>query len=383
MISLTSTSVSGRGISTRSSTARFKCLNDAEPTAYANGAPLASFRAASAARSATDRSTTAARFISGHERGTSSSAAMMSVAMRRGSAILAARSCDATSSMTLTIVGFGPEDSSFDATLLAEPVLDVGDLQCFDDRLDVSIENLSQLVHRESNAMIGDAVLRKVVSANLCRSVAGADLRLAHSRALRFLLGEACVKETGAQHFHCLELVLELRFLVLLADHNSGGNVRYAHSGIGGVDALATGARRAEHVDAKVLVFDPEVDLFSFRKHGDRGSGGVNATLVFGNGHSLHAMNAGFPAHRSEDAFSFHLEDCFLDAAQSSLGVGDHLDAPAAFFGEAAVHAEEVCGKDSRFVAAGAGTYFDDGGTIVERVVGNERGLDALLELGD
>src|SRR5437763_4828937 len=63
-----------------------------------------------------------------------------------------------------------------------ELLLDVGELECFDDRLDVTVHHAGEIVRREADAVVRDAALRIVVRADLRRAVAGADLRLAHPR---------------------------------------------------------------------------------------------------------------------------------------------------------------------------------------------------------
>src|SRR5206468_12287524 len=66
--------------------------------------------------------------------------------------------------------------------------------------------------------MIGHAALRKVVRPDLRRTIARANLRLAHARPLRLLLRNAHVEQARSQDFHRLRLVLNLRTLVLLFD---------------------------------------------------------------------------------------------------------------------------------------------------------------------
>ena len=75
-------------------------------------------------------------------------------------------------------------------SLTAQTLLDVGHAQCVDERLDSAVHDAREIVRGESNAVIRNATLRKVVRANLRRSVAGSDLSLAHACALRFTLGE-------------------------------------------------------------------------------------------------------------------------------------------------------------------------------------------------
>src|SRR5689334_25447956 len=102
--------------------------------------------------------------------------------------------------------------------------------------------------------MVGDAALRIVVGSNLLRPVAAADLRSPHLGAFVLLLLNAQAEESRAEDFHRLELVLQLRLLVLLADDQAGGKVRDAHRGVGGVYALPARPRRAEDVDADVFI---------------------------------------------------------------------------------------------------------------------------------
>ena len=104
---------------------------------------------------------------------------------------------------------------------------------------------------------------------HFCGAIACTHLGLAHSRAFAFLLGDLCVEQTCTQHFHCLELVLQLRLLILLADDDAGRDVGDANGGVGGIHALSTGSRRAEDIDTQILVFDLEIDLLRFWQHGD------------------------------------------------------------------------------------------------------------------
>ncbi len=132
-------SVSGRGMSTRSSTSRVEMAELTRvPTAYANGAPARELRAAARARPRQRRSRLARRFIdAATSRGTSSSAATMSVATRRGSAIPARRSARRRAPRRpRAIVPDQPCGSACarESALLTESVLDVRDPERFDRR---------------------------------------------------------------------------------------------------------------------------------------------------------------------------------------------------------------------------------------------------------
>ena len=73
----------------------------------------------------------------------------------------------------------------------------------------------------EADAVIGDAALREIIGADALGAVAGADLALAVLRPLGIELGALEIVEPRAQHLHRLGLVLVLRLLVLLADHEA------------------------------------------------------------------------------------------------------------------------------------------------------------------
>src|SRR5690606_2469555 len=86
-----------------------------------------------------------------------------------------------------------------------------------DDRLQVSVEHLVEVVGLVAGAVVGDAVFREVVGADPLGAVDGADLaapRLAVLRVARVLGGG---EETGAQDAHRRLLVLQLALLVLAA----------------------------------------------------------------------------------------------------------------------------------------------------------------------
>ena len=94
--------------------------------------------------------------------------------------------------------------------------------QGIDDLVEAApLQHQIEAVQREADAVIGDAPLRKIIGADALRAVAGADLAAAGLRPLRIELGAFEIVEPGAQHLHRLRLVLVLRLLVLLADHEA------------------------------------------------------------------------------------------------------------------------------------------------------------------
>src|SRR6476619_5598701 len=115
----------------------------------------------------------------GQNRGTSRTAATMSRASSRASGT-PAPSSPVASSVSSVPNGRGSA-SAFTEVLLG------GGLQRLDDASEVAIEDALEIVQREVDAMIRDAVLRKVVGADFRGPIASADLGLPHARALRFL----------------------------------------------------------------------------------------------------------------------------------------------------------------------------------------------------
>src|SRR5439155_15139110 len=95
-------------------------------------------------------------------------------------------------------------------------------LQRFGELVEVPVYDLVEPVRRQLDAMVGDAVLGKVVGADLLRTLTAADLRTALLRELRLLALALELVQACAQHPHRLHLVLKLRLLVLHRDDDAG-----------------------------------------------------------------------------------------------------------------------------------------------------------------
>ena len=173
-----------------------------------------------------------------------------------------------------------------------EPVGEVQRDAGVEDRLQVAVEHLVEVVGLVAGAVVGDAVLREVVGADPLGAVDGADLAAAGvaGGGVGLLLGGG--QQPGAQDAHRLLLVLQLALLVLAADHDPGRDVGDADRGVGGVDALAARAAAAEDVDAQVVLVDRHVDLLGLGQHQDAGRAGVHPALRLGDRHPLHAVHA-------------------------------------------------------------------------------------------
>ena len=145
-----------------------------------------------------------------------------------------------------------------------------------------------------------------------------------------------------------------------------------AHGAVGGVDRLAAGAARPEHVDAQILLVDLDIDLFRLWQHGDGRRRGMDATLRLGLRHALHAMHAGFEFQPGEHALAGDIGDDFLVAAGGQLARRDDGDLPAMGVGVALIHAEQIGREQSRLLAAGPGAHLEDGALLVGGVLGQQ-----------
>ena len=163
--------------------------------------------------------------------------------------------------------------------------------------------------------MIGEAVLREVIGANLLAAVSRAHHGLALFSESLLLLFHLDFVEAGAQDAHAFLAILDLRLFVLAADNCVGGNVRDAHGGVGCVHRLPARTGRAERVNPQVFGFDLDVDVFGFGKNGDRDSGGVDASLLLGGGDALHAVHSTLVFQLRIDAVALDDGDHFLQAA--------------------------------------------------------------------
>ena len=170
-------------------------------------------------------------------------------------------------------------------------------------------------MERQADAVVGDAVLRKVVGADFFLASCPADEAAAVGGVFRVLLGAFVFEESGAEDLKRGGFVFLLRASVLAADDFPRGDVEDLDGRVGGVDALPPGAAGAADLDAEVLRAEFHVDLLRFGQHGDRGGGRVDAALSLGGGDALDAVDSALVAQAAEDGVAGDLEDNFLEAA--------------------------------------------------------------------
>src|SRR5262245_35115405 len=263
-------------------------------------------------------------------------------------------------------------DSLFPVAALPQALLLVEVLEGLDQLAEGAGDDGVEFVEVEVDAVVGDSVLREVVGADALAAVAGADEGAA-------LLGALLVQplllpfvQPAAQDAHGPVVVLVLAALVLaLHLHFVGGAalVPDADGALGLVDVLAAGAAGAHPLPLDVLVLDLDLDRVGLGQDGHGGGGGVDAALLLGLGHALHAVAAALVAQVLEDVVAGEAEDDFLVAALLAGAEGDVLDLPTLVAGVVGVHAVEVAGEQGGLVAAGAGAdLHDQAGEVLARL---------------
>src|SRR3954453_19034249 len=118
--------------------------------------------------------------------------------------------------------------------------------------------------------MVGDAALREIVRPDPPGSIPRADHRFACSRAFARQPLALQLEQPRPKHLQRFSLVLVLRLLVLLDDHETGGKggkVSDPNGAVGSFDRLSAWAGRSIDVDPQILVVDMNVDVLGFRKN--------------------------------------------------------------------------------------------------------------------
>ena len=107
----------------------------------------------------------------------------------------------------------------------------------------------------------------------------------------------------------------------------------------------------------------------------------MNTPLGLGLRHALDTVCAGFVFQLGEDPRAFHGGDDLLETAPFRLGGRDSLHPPAVCFRKTGIHAEQVAGKQGRFIPAGAGANLENDPLVVIGVLGQEQQLDIGFQL--
>ncbi len=117
----------------------------------------------------------------------------------------------------------------------------------------VAFHHAVEIIQRQPDPMIGDAVLRKVVGANFFFATAGADLRFSMRGIFGFFLALLFLEEPRAHDAQRFFLVLLLTATVLTTHNAAGRDVKNLDCGIGRVHALAPRTTRAANFNPQIL----------------------------------------------------------------------------------------------------------------------------------
>ena len=227
-----------------------------------------------------------------------------------------------------------------------------------DNVLDVTIHGSLNIATRIVNAMVGDAILRVIVSTDFLGTVAGANEGFASIGSLGAIIGDFALKQTRTEYSHGALTVLLLRTFVLHSNNNTGREMRDTNSGVGRIDALPTVATRTINVDAKIFGLDFNIGFFSLREDGNRSSASMNAPLAFGNWNTLDAVNATFEFELAIWLFTRDTDDDLLVAASIVNRLGLELNFEAVSLSITKIHAIKIASKKRSFVATGTGADF-------------------------
>src|SRR5947208_12947783 len=93
---------------------------------------------------------------------------------------------------------------------------------------------------RQSNAMIGHAVVGEIVGANFFFAAAGADLAAALGTVFFGFLALLSLQQACPQYRQCSLLVLDLTATILTTDDYACWNMQNLHGRVGRIHALTT-----------------------------------------------------------------------------------------------------------------------------------------------
>ena len=148
------------------------------------------------------------------------------------------------------------------------------------------------------------------------------------------------------------------------------------HCRVGGVDALAAGAARAERVDAEVLGVDGDIHLLRLGQHRDGRGRGVDAAACLRRGHALHPVDAALVLELAVHPRAFDQGDHLLDRPDAAFVGRQDVDLPVLALREAGVHPEQNAREQAGLVAAGAGADLQHDVLVVVRILGHQQDPD-------
>src|SRR6266849_1880664 len=249
----------------------------------------------------------------------------------------------------------------------------------------IAVHDVVDLVEGETDAVVGDPSLRKIIGADALGTVPRADQGFARGGFLGLLLAQLPVLDACRQHREGLFLVLVLGAPVLAFHDHAGRQMRDSHGGVGLVDVLAARARGAVGVDSKIrgIIQYDVTDCARLGQDGHRAGRSVDPALGLGRRHSLDAMAAGFEFEPGVRALPDDAGDDLLVAADVSRGFGYHLHLPTLALRVARIHAEQVTCEERRFVSSGSGTDLEEDVALIVWILRQEELLQLRFERGE
>src|SRR3954452_17677938 len=383
------TSVSGRGTKTPGPTASSTVRNGAVPVRCCSGTRRAR-SATSSSNAAMGRPSTGAprsTAPASSPRGSPKACAARSSASAAGvgtpaaeSRLRASRSSSA-SSMSAVLAGQRPGGLG-----VRQARRLVGLHRGGDDRLEVAVEHLVEVVGLVAGAVVRDPVLRVVVGPDALAAVDGTDLRPPRLRGRALCHFDRDRMQAGPQDTQGLLLVLQLRLLVLAADDDAGRQVRDADGGVRRVDALPAGPGRPEDVDAQVVRVDLDLDVLHLGQHENAGRAGVDPALGLRHRDPLDAVHTALELHARVDALAGRRRAAGLDgdrdvleAAEVALRAVQLFGPPALPLRVAQVHTQEVTGEQRGLLAALPRLDLEDDVAFVVRVARDEAAAQPVV----
>src|SRR5882672_6595718 len=249
---------------------------------------------------------------------------------------------------------------------------------------EIAVHDVVDLVEGETDAVIGDPSLRKIISADALGAVPRTDQGFARGGFLGLLLAQLPVLDARRQHRESLFLVLVLGAPVLAFHDDAGRQMRDSHGGVGLVDMLAACARGAVGVDSKFRGIQHDVaDRARLGQHRYRASRRVNAALGLRSGDSLDTVAAGFEFEPGVRALPDDAGDDFLVAAGIARRFGYDLHLPALAFRIARIHAKQIAREERRLVSTGSGADLEENVALIVGVPRQEQLLQLRFERGE
>ena len=144
---------------------------------------------------------------------------------------------------------------------------------------------------------------------------------------------------------------------------------------------LTAGTGSSEIIDAYIFHIQVDFHIFRFGQNCYRRRRCMNTTARLCNRHTLYAMYARFVFELAVYTVTFNRKDNFLITAQFGSVGTDNTCLPALLlFNIFRIHAEEITGKNSRFIAAGTATNFHNNILIVIRILRQHKNMQFFFQ---